>query len=238
MPIAIINPFILAAPPSIPVTNLALWLKADGLALSNSNPVASFTDFSGLARHFTAAGSARPTYKTNQKGSLPGVDFDGIANTMTGTLDTGVTAYSLFMVLKFKSTAGNPVPFRHGNPGVSSSSYLPILNGGNRSFQHRDSGGATTTLGDAAATTNFELWTMISDATPSSSFRVNGSVQALSPASGVFSAPAANGTLGSFNSGALFASMVLGELILYKAALNSTDRGTVESILLSKWGLP
>jgi hypothetical protein len=77
MPIAIINPFILAAPPSIPVTNLALWLKADGLALSNSDPVASFTDFSGLARHFTAAGSARPTYKTNQKGSLPGVDFDG-----------------------------------------------------------------------------------------------------------------------------------------------------------------
>lgn len=227
-----------AFPPT--TTDIALWLKADGLSLSNDTPVSTFTDFSGLNRHFTAATSAsRPTYRTTQQNNLPGVDFDGVGNVMTGSLDTGVTSYSLFMVLKMKSTSGNPTPFRHGDStGITAGCYACILNGGNRNFQHRTTGGGATNMADGAASSSvFELWTLISTAAPLTTFRLNGVGSTLSPTGGAFDSPAGIGILGSFLTNTLFASCVIGELLLYKADVGTINRNSIETSLISKWSL-
>lgn len=59
------------------VTGLVAWYKADALAISNGNPVSSWTDSSGLGNHATQNGSSRPTFITNAINSLPVVRFDG-----------------------------------------------------------------------------------------------------------------------------------------------------------------
>lgn len=84
----------------IPET-LGLWgVKADSLALSDGDPVATWTDEKGN-HNLTAAGGARPTYKaTAGPNSKPTVRFDGVANLMK----TGTFAFSqpchVFIVFK------------------------------------------------------------------------------------------------------------------------------------------
>lgn len=227
--------FLAGGIPNPYTTNLRLWLKADGLALNNNDPVATFTDFSGLGRHFTAAGTARPTFQTLRKAGKPGVTFDGTLNTMSGTLDTGVTAYSLFMVFKLLTITSTPVPFKHGD---GNDSYLAIISAGNRSIQHR-SGGAPTTMADGvASTTNFELWSAISTAAPATAFRLNGAAQTLTPSSGVFTSPLAGAFLGSYGVGILFTNMTFCELLLYNVALTNAQRDATETYLMAKWTLP
>lgn len=223
-----------------PTTNIALWLKADGLiGLNNGDSASVFTDYSGLGRNFTATGTARPTYRTAQQNGLPGVDFNGTTNVMTGSLDANPGSYSLFMVLKMKAIGGNPTPFRHGTVDnlAGADCYACILNGGLRNFQHRASAGTATNFSDGAATTNWELWTLISTTTPTQTFRLNGSNQTLSPTGVFMPTPTAAGVLGAFVINSLFASCIIGEVLLYKADVGTTNRDTIETALKSKWGL-
>lgn len=223
-----------------PRANLSLWLKADGLALANNAAVSSFTDFSGLSRHYVqATGGLQPLFKTLQQNSLPGVVFDGTDDFVSGNTDTGVTAYSLYAVFRMVSTAGTPVPFRFGidNTFGSNDGYAAIIIAANRSIQHRVLA-APTTMTDGAATTNFELWSIIADATPITALRVNRAGQALTPNNGAFSAPGNVGIIGKFGTFGLPASVILGELLLYKVAHTALQRDPIELYLKNKWGLP
>lgn len=215
------------------LTSISVWIKADGLVLPNNSSVSSFTDFSGLGRHYTASGVNRPTYVTAQRNGLPGVSFDGVDDEMTVNLDSGTTAYSFFMVLKLNATGGTPVPFRYGD---TNNAALFLLSGGNRFIQHRNAG-ATTSLGDGAATTNWELWSVTCASSGSNpDFRVNGSSQVLSPTNGAYGTFAVGSVLGSF-SGSLRTNMILGEMLIYKAAVTSAARSVTEGYLRRKWGL-
>jgi hypothetical protein len=221
--------------------NLGLWLKADGLSgLVNNDPVSSWTDFSGKGRHYIGTTTTRPLYKTSQQNGLPAIDFDGTDDFLTGAVDGSVTAYSLYVTLKMKSNAGTPVPFRFGldNTFGTSDGYCAIINGGNRSIQHRVAAAATT-MADGAATTNWELWSIICDSTPLTALRVNRVGQTLTPSNAAFSSGAGStfGIIGKFGAFGLPASVVIGELILYKGAHPTTQRDPIELYLKAKWGL-
>lgn len=59
------------------ISDLALWLKADSLVLSDNDPVSTWADDSGNGRDVTQAGSLRPIYKTNIVNGEPVVRFNG-----------------------------------------------------------------------------------------------------------------------------------------------------------------
>lgn len=79
---------------------LACDFDASKLALNNLDPVASFTDQSSNANHATAAGSARPTFKTNQRNGLAVVEYDGVANvsSIVGTSVGVLKDFTCFLV--------------------------------------------------------------------------------------------------------------------------------------------
>lgn len=123
-------PSIIQSPEDLP--GLACDLDASRLVgLVNNDPVASFTDFSGVGAHGTAAGAARPTYKTNIQNGLPGVLYDGVANVsdlVGATL--GITgAFHVFAVFKtvalsasagiFGNAVGGHLQINHHGPDVA-----------------------------------------------------------------------------------------------------------------------
>lgn len=72
----LVNPFIFAgfiSPSDEP--SLDWWLKADSLVLSDNDPVSAWADSSGSGFNYGAAGTARPTYKTNIVNGKPIVRF-------------------------------------------------------------------------------------------------------------------------------------------------------------------
>ena len=89
--------------PFVP-TDLSLmlgWWKADALSLNSGDAVTSFTDSSGKGNHFTAAGGARPTFKTGSINGNPALTFNGTAQAMsvpslTLSASNAVTIFSVF----------------------------------------------------------------------------------------------------------------------------------------------
>ena len=68
--------------PSTLTTGLQLWVKADQIAGADGDLVATWSDQSGLAHDLVAAGTARPTLKTNIVNGLNIVRFNGTTNGM------------------------------------------------------------------------------------------------------------------------------------------------------------
>jgi len=89
------------------ISGLQFWLRADDLALSDGDPVGTWTDRGGGSHNFTQATSgAKPLYKTNIAGSMPGVLFDGTDDYLDGgdLQSLFPSAATLFIVFQ---TVGN-----------------------------------------------------------------------------------------------------------------------------------
>ncbi len=141
MSFVLINPYsfvLSAAPPSFP--GLVSWWKADSMAFANNTAVGdggsggggtNWPDSSGNGNVlFQTSAPARPTFKTNQFGSLPAVDFPGSpVLSMTNTLTLSGT-FSAIVVIKPTNTdnliMGNTTlnkQFRKGRSGVNNMSW-------------------------------------------------------------------------------------------------------------------
>jgi hypothetical protein len=82
-------------------SGLYRWFKADAIiGLSDGDPVSTWEDSGSGNRDGTAAGSARPTYKTGILNGLPIVRFDGLTNVLTLGDDSALTAAEVFIVIK------------------------------------------------------------------------------------------------------------------------------------------
>lgn len=77
------------------------WWKADTLVLNDGDPISSWSDSSASGYTMTAAGVNRPTYKTNQKNSLPAVFFDTSINNqwMTASMPSNNKPHTLALVV-------------------------------------------------------------------------------------------------------------------------------------------
>lgn len=86
------------SPDQIP--GLKLWLRADALALSDNDPVATWPDSSGEGNDATQATSgSRPTFKND--GAFPIVRFDGSDDFFDlPDFASGLTAGEIFIVVK------------------------------------------------------------------------------------------------------------------------------------------
>jgi hypothetical protein len=241
--VTLINPYIFAtggAAPFAPddLTDLALWLAADDITgLVDLDPVAQWNDGSTNAYHVSMATvGARPTYRTNQKNSLPAVDFDGgdwlerASVRLTNATDGTSTA---FVVMKPDSVTGTRLVVNldggAGNRGPQmvrqEAADIQIVN--NRSVIS-DAAGATMSIGS---------WYL------AETIQNTGSVEALVGGTGNGSTAGALGTadvqvvrVGSYNGNFLFDGMIA-EVVIYARALSGTERTDVRTYLTDKWAL-
>jgi hypothetical protein len=106
-------------------TNI-LWFRADNatlVALGDGGAVGTWPDESGNGRNATqATASAKPTFKTNQKGALPGVLFDGVDDIMNFAMTGwGLTnAFQVTVAYKFMASADYfQGPIMHASNGIA-----------------------------------------------------------------------------------------------------------------------
>lgn len=106
------------------------WYKADQITASDTDPLSTWQDQSGNTRDITAAGSARPTYRTNQVNSLPAVDFDGSDDAMSSASFTVPAQCAISVVFSLDTNKDyNGVAMIHsatpaGNPGTYQDVYV------------------------------------------------------------------------------------------------------------------
>jgi hypothetical protein len=98
--------------PESPISGAALLYEADSITgLSDGDPISQWDDESGNAKHLTASGSARPTYRAEDGGDgLPYLEFDGTddALSVTGLTSYTGTVISIYLVMRYITTSGNP----------------------------------------------------------------------------------------------------------------------------------
>lgn len=103
-----------------------LQWDASQISAANDDPIGSWVDeVAGV--DLTASGAARPLYKTNVVGSMPGILFDGVDDTMTCVEQDLGTVHTIFMVVQHAVTGGTHT-------------YLEKIATGNGSFFRRNGG--------------------------------------------------------------------------------------------------
>jgi hypothetical protein len=209
----------------IQISGLKLWLKADSLVLSDNDPVSTWSDSSGNANDVTAAGSARPTYKTNIQNGLPAVRFDGTSDVLTGTFtfDYG----TILAVCNFNSAGNFP---NYNGLVVTQNGAL----GSDDLFTGDGSG--TTNLYNAGGLGPFgnNIWinaVQMLDFSPLTTTKL---------IAGVDSTPLSKTSINIGNdpaAGSRFWNGDVLEVIIYDTALSDANRIRVQDYLIAKWAL-
>lgn len=108
------------------ISGLRVWYAADAIVgLSDGDPVSTWEDGTALNVDFTAAGSNRPTYKTNVVNGKPVVRFDGTDDSMVATSGSvWTTEAEFFLVLKADNDPG--VSNKNAPAGFGSSGTAPL----------------------------------------------------------------------------------------------------------------
>ena len=214
-------------PASIP--GLKLWLDASQITgLNDGDAVATWSDVSGNGRDFTqATASYRPTYKTNIRGSLPVVRFDGVDDYLAGSW-AGTTVKTVVVVLEI--TGATP-PFSAVNQLTAGGVYIVLQRGSsNTELYTRDSGiGPGPTLSGIAP--GFMVASFRFD-TSNMWLRANGA--SAGPSSSVFSTTASSGVLAwNFPSATQYVSGDYAHVLYYDTVLSDADVGRLESYFAS-----
>jgi concanavalin A-like lectin/glucanase superfamily protein len=89
--------------PTPPSSGLAIWLKADSLALADGANVSAWTDSSGNSNTANWAFGTQPTFHTNQINGLPAVTVPNSQINFTNPIGPQ-TAVTTFAVIKLAST--------------------------------------------------------------------------------------------------------------------------------------
>lgn len=234
------------------ISGLQLWLDASdastvyqaaagSLATADGDPVGQWQDKSGNARHFAqASGTNKPALKTAIKNGRNVIRWDGVDDYLDGgdILDFGTGAFSIFIVLRNSVTTDTPVFVKDNGNGselgvfislnsVSSNSGITYWNGSNNTF------------GYASATVAWMQPSVVRTGTGANGVTcyANGSLGAtltdsrnLSNARSIRLGQYSTGSFGKFSGD-------FAEILVWNVALDSTQRGQVNTYLRSKWAV-
>lgn len=226
------------------IPGLVEWLKADALALSDNDPVSTWTASTGT--NATATGSGRPTFKTGIINSLPVVRFDGVANTMTIARSATIEPVN---VTVFAVVRGSPITAFTNVMGKHHAGAGHVSYGLNK--------GASADVALRALTQNATTGSVVGGAISIDAYLWNGNAHVVGLTAdgstlvgfveGVGSSVAAVGNLqydsgdlylGSFGGTLNFAAFDFAELLIYNTALSAADRWRVLGYLGNKWAVP
>jgi len=213
-----------------PVAGPLIWLDASRESYANNDPVSQFTDWSGNGNHFTASGSARPTFKTNRINSLPTVQADGVDDGMLLASLAAQTAWTLMYVGRLISTAGTQQNV------LSVDDYGPD---GTYILWQYDGGSAVVVNASAGALNQCSMsvgtalgYCLRGDAT-------TGNIRASdnSGNSGAVNYSKASAPMRLFRRGeGLYSSYEIAELLMYPSNLGTSDRTTIWTYFNTRYG--
>ncbi len=105
---------------AVVVPNPVEWLEADTLALSDGDPVGTWTAIAGNdATQGTAA--AKPTWRlTGGPNGLPSVEFDAVDDRLLITFPSLTTSVTMMLVLKAATDSADRTPWEFQNAGLDS----------------------------------------------------------------------------------------------------------------------
>ncbi len=230
----------------IPLTNLALWLKADAITANDGDAVASWTS-SDVGAYAFAQGTAgaKPTYKTNIINGKPVVRFDGgdLLDNTTFVMD--LRERTMFFVV------------RETTPVVSAGVFVIKPAAGN-DYSRTDGLECEANTGDLywAGSTGYGLGSDTNKGTNplgilcerktagrGDVYMAGGTAVASDTVFTEFAAASGGGALigGRFMSGTIQAGYRLkgdvAEIIVYSARLDAANTNIVGAYLATKYGL-
>ena len=214
-----------------------------GSLVAADGAVARFQDKSGNARHFTQSTSAqRPTRKTAIKNGLDVLRFDGSLSNLRNTVQFASTitasASTVFVVAVASSVSTNST-----TPASNAQVFTSVESGAIGFAAFRSNSTAYSYGYDSAnriASLSYTAgaWGLFTTRHGSSeiSIRLNGgSDAAVALGSRTFGISAAM-TIAQ-TSGNVFFNGDVGEIVTYNVALSDADRDSVETYLMTKWGI-
>jgi hypothetical protein len=212
------------------IAGLKLWLDASQITgLNDGDAVSTWSDLSGNGRNFTqATASYRPTYKTNIRGSLPVVRFDGVDDYLAGSW-AGTTVKTVVVVLEI--TGATP-PFSAVNQLThSGGGYINLQRGSsNTELFTRD-----TVIGSGPTLSGIASGFMVASFrfdTSNMWLRANGA--SAGPSGSVFSTTISSGVLAwNFPSATQYVSGDYAHVLYYDTVLSDADVGRLESYFAS-----
>ena len=220
---------------SMPLGNLALWLKADaGLLQGGTNtPVSLWADQSGNGNHATQpTGTSQPLWIPGAIGDRPVVRFNGTNSYFNlPNFLTGATGEEAFVVLK---VAANPPSVRQSlwDMGSGAIEYYPYTDG---TIQESFGVQATYILGNSAQPlTQYHVY-QVSSQTNNWAAWINGLLlyQTTNTTYHYSSSP----LLGKFSGYSTYFAGDIAEVLIFNRGLTTGERLTVNSYLNSKYGL-
>lgn len=219
------------------ISGVIAWYKADALSLSDTNPVSSWLDSSGNGNTLVqGTGTNQPLYRTGIVNGLPVVRFDNSNDFLSVSSPVGLggaTGISILAVIE------------HAAPGIGNFKMLMCLNSGANElrlfgfavtprWEMPGPGGTAVAFIDRAAgfgrlsaiftdsSNDISIWlntvagTSTTDATGLSMDRI---------------------FMGARDGSAHFFGGDIAELAIYGRAINSTERGNIESYFASKYAI-
>lgn len=193
--------------------------------------VTQWTDISGNSRNMTASGSESPTYVTAGKNSLNTISFDGTDDKLQTSSFSFTNPATLFFVIKMNSFQSYKAIF----DGINNNTANIVANNDSsvNKFAFYSSGWETVQLTSVNSGTWYRM-TWVFDGAGSLAYTNDNSPVTWTDGNisdiGGF-------RLGEGDGGGEHSPMELGEFIVYNRALNSTERGQVNSYLSTRWAI-
>ncbi len=212
------------------VSGMAYWYDALMISAANNDPVASWTDLSGNARHVTqATAEKQPLYKTNRINGRPTVLFDGSNDKLVAAFTLAQPVH-LFMVINQPTyVEGGRVVDAAGTGGTGNS--MGVVNFAATAELTLYAGGfgpaATPSAGPHLITALFSG--------AASSIGVDGAA----PTVGNASTNAPDGlTIGAFGAGdSAFSNTEFGAVLAYTSAQTGATLAAINTYMMSRFGL-
>lgn len=215
---------------------LKFWLDASQLALSDGDPVSTWPNLAGFA-DVTAAGAARPTYRTNQLNQMPVVDFDGTDDTMEGANPfIGATEVTIFAVAQHGTSVLKTIS-DVGGTGVGGLAVWSALAASQRFATGYGTGAIFEDLTEINAQAA-GLWDLLESRIANGSpgeLWVHDAFQDTGANNAALNIAAANIHVGSLLGSLRFHLGGIAEIRIYDFAMSESQRQAVELELLEKW---
>src|SRR6056300_1196670 len=230
------------------ITDLEIWY--DGAdestivptGIADEDNINQWNDKSGLAHNLNFdGGNNKPTYESsdtqNTYGYVQFADGDLMSINPLASL-SGATAYTVFVIARATSLATNATQILTSTENGELS--IQIDTDGTARFKIGAQNG--TTANNTVQVNEWNVFTLVYNGTANIVGRVNNGTTIVDTSSGT----PANGPaqmaassyfyVGGDNTGGTFIGDV-GEVVLFKKALNSTEYANVENYLTTKWGI-
>lgn len=218
----------------------ALWLKADSLSLSDTDPVSTWEDSFG-SNDATSVTTERPTFQTNEINSLPVVRFDGVndwmqvADVAALEMDTDST---VFLVVNLTTGYAGPTAFiAKDSAAASAGAYFYYAdNLGKLGVDRPFIEAGVVSTGGISLSTYYLVCAKVSSTTVS--HYLDGTANGTDTlATGTATSQPLR--IGAFSAGSLsgFNLMDVAEIIIYNSALSDGNRDIIEAYIAAKYAL-